>query len=391
MNEKQIETAYNKLKAWCRSEDYSGYDPFDGLNSRLFQLTPLKHSRLARLAWIQFFKRSPVNFRSLALVPKGKNPKGIALFVLASLAEYRRTKSNEEEVRNLLDILLNLKLTDFSGACWGYNFDWQGRAFFAPKGTPTIVPTAFAARALVEAAKTFGEEKYAHIASDVCAFILCDLNRSQETEDEICFSYSPIDNTRVFNASLLAAETLATVGAMTNEKSLTDLAIKGARYVVRRQNENGSWTYGADSYQSWADNFHTAFVLSSLKRIIDAVPSCRDEFMETIKRGYKFWTQNFFLEDGTPKYFHDRTYPIDSHSSGAAIAALVDLREIDENAIALAEKIARWTIEEMQTERGYLYYQLKPLTYIDIPYMRWSQAWMCYGLAHLIESVSYNL
>jgi hypothetical protein len=381
----ELETAYKKLKIWCRSQDYSGYDPFDGLNSRLFQLTPLKHFRLARLAWIQFFKRSPLNFRPLSFVPKGKNPKGLALFALAALAEHRRTKANEDEARNLLDTLLNLKLNNFNGACWGYNFDWQGRAFFAPHGTPTIVPTAFAARAFVEAAKTFDDKQYAHIASDVCAFILRDLNRSEENENEICFSYSPIDNTRVFNASLLAAETLATVGAMTNEKSFTDLAIKGARYVVRRQNANGSWAYGADDYQSWADNFHTAFVLSSLKRIVDAVPDFRDEFTESIRRGYKFWIENFFLADGTPKYFHDKTYPIDSHSSGAAIATLVDLKDEEENALSLAEKIARWTIEEMQTEQGYFYYQLKPLYPIDIPYMRWSQAWMLYALSRLSE------
>lgn len=385
MNKEKIETAYKRLKTWCHSQDYSGYDPFDGLNSRLFQLTPLKHSRLARLAWIQAFKRSPVNFRSLTLVPKGKNPKGIALFALAALAEYRRTKSNEEEVRNLLDTLLNLKLTNFSGACWGYNFDWQGRAFYAPRRTPTIVPTAFAARAFAEAAKTFDDERYAHIASDVCGFILRDLNRSEESADEICFSYSPIDNTRVFNASLLAAETLATVGTMTKENSLIDLAVRGARYVARRQNENGSWAYGADGYQSWADNFHTAFVLSSLKRIVDAIPSCRDEFTSAIKRGYKFWIENFFLPNGTPKYFHDKTYPIDSHSSGAAIAALVDLKDEDENALTLAEKIARWTIKEMQTGQGYFYYQLKPLYYVDIPYMRWSEAWMMYGLSRYLE------
>ena len=49
-------------------------------------------------------------------------------------------------------------------------------------------------------------------ARTICDFILNDLNRSEETETEVCFSYSPLDQTRVFNASLLAAETLAVVG-----------------------------------------------------------------------------------------------------------------------------------------------------------------------------------
>src|SRR5205807_10138686 len=110
-------------------------------------------------------------------------------------------------------------------------------------------------------------------ARTICDFILNDLNRTAEAHDEVCFSYSPLDRTRVFNASLLAAETLATVGRLTGEESLCELAMRAALYVVRRQHEDGSWAYGADDYQSWSDNFHSAFILTSLSRINDSVPS----------------------------------------------------------------------------------------------------------------------
>src|SRR6185436_5530006 len=103
--------------------------------------TPLRHSRTARLAWIQFFKRSPINLRRLACVPTERNAKGVALVALAALADYRRmgTKESEIEVRELLDVLIEMSLKGFKGAAWGYNFDWQARASFAPKGTPAIV------------------------------------------------------------------------------------------------------------------------------------------------------------------------------------------------------------------------------------------------------------
>ncbi|MEJ7617731.1 MAG: hypothetical protein WKF30_12385 [Pyrinomonadaceae bacterium] len=65
---------------------------------------------------------------------------------------------------------------------------------------PTIVPTAFAVRALVEAARLFNSEKYG-AARRACDFILHDLQRSEEEEEEVCFSYSPLDRTRVFNAA----------------------------------------------------------------------------------------------------------------------------------------------------------------------------------------------
>lgn len=386
--EVELESAYESLAAWCRERDYAGHDPFDALNSRLFQATPLRRSRAARLVWTQFFKRSPVSFRNIARVSVGRNPKGTALFALAALANYRRTKTKDAEtkVRALLDDLSNARLDNKSGIAWGYNFDWQGRAFFAPKGTPTIVPTAFAARAFLEAARDFNDESFLSTARSSCDFILHELPRSEESEDEVCWSYSPIDRTRVFNASLLAAETLASVGALTGEEELCQWAVRGARYVVNRQREDGSWAYGADSYQSWADNFHTAFVLTSLVRITEACPSCHDEFTGAIKRGYEFWRASFFLPDGWPKYFHDRLYPVDAHSAGAGIVALLELQKLDTaNALALAHKIALWATRNLRDSRGFFYYQRRRFYIVRTPYMRWSQAWMLYALSRLLE------
>ena len=387
----ELERAYESLAAWCRERDYAGHDPFDALNSRLFQSTPLKSSRAARIVWTQLFKRSPVSFRKIARVPAQTNSKGIALFALSALANFRRTqtKESEREARTLLDRLLSARLDGWSGAAWGYNFDWQGRAFFAPKGTPTIVPTAFSARAFVEAARDLEGETYLGTARSICEFILLDLPRSHESEREVCWSYSPVDRTRVFNASLLAAETLASVGALTNESDLLEWAARGARYVVNRQRGDGSWSYGEDSYQSWADNFHTAFVLTSLARITRSHPACRDEFADAIKRGYKFWRDSFFLANGWPKYFHDRLYPVDAHSAGASLVALVELQELDDAALELARRIALWAIENLRDpRRGFFYYQRRRFYTVRTPYMRWSQAWMMYGLARLLEKGS---
>jgi hypothetical protein len=385
---KLIVRAYERLAEWCHQHDYAGYDPFDGLNSSVFQTTPLARIRTARLAWTQLFKRSPVNLRRLARVSAERNPKGTALFALASLARYRREKNEAAavEARSLLDDLLAARLEGWSGAAWGYNFDWQGRAFFAPRGTPTIVPTAFAARALLEAASAFDDRSYLQTARSACDFILHDLHRSEESETEVCWSYSPLDRTRVFNASLLAAETLATVGREMNDSELLRWAERGARYVARRQREDGSWAYGADSYQSWADSFHTAYVLVSLSRIMAGCgEECRDELAQTARRGYGFWRDSFFLVDGWPKYYHDRLYPADAHSAGAAIAALCELEWIDDGALQLAETIALWAIRNLQHEHGYFYYQRRRFYTIRTPYMRWSQAWMLYALARLLE------
>lgn len=385
----ELEHARESLSAWCREREYAGHDPFDALNSRLFQSTPLKGSRLARLAWTQLFKRSPVSLRRFVRVAVEKNSKGTALFALAALARWRRerTTAAEREARSLLTDLLAARIDGLSGAAWGYNFDWQGRAFFAPRGTPTVVPTAFAARALTEAARDFQDEEYLKVARSACEFILHDLQRTAETDHEVCWSYSPLDRTRVFNASLLAAETLANVCALTGEADLREQALRGARYVVNRQRADGSWAYGADAYQSWADNFHTAFILTSLARIMkaDAGGVAGLEFKEALTRGLMFWRERFFLSNGWPKYFHDRLYPADAHSAAAAIVALVELREIDDSAAEQAEKIARWAVRNLRDPRGFFYYQRRRFYTVRTPYMRWSQAWMLYALSRLLE------
>jgi hypothetical protein len=378
--------AHSDLWKYCRSHDFAGHDPYDGLNSELFQSTPLRNSRFARLAWTQFCKRSPINFRKLARVPRERNAKGIALFALAALADYRHTgtKEAENEARDLLDDLIGMSLKGFKGACWGYNFDWQSRSFFAPKGTPTIVPTAFAARALCEAAEVIDASAYLPYARTVCDFILNDLNQTEDASDEVCFSYSPLDRTRVFNASLMAAEVLGTIGAMSKEESLCNSAMRAARYVIRRQHTDGSWSYGADSHQSWSDNFHTAFMLTSLSRLIKGCEA-GDELKPALTRGFEFWKERFFLSNGWPKYYPNQLYPADVHAAGAAIVALVELRGRFPATLDLAEQIAAWAIENLRSPRGYFYYQRKRFYTNRIEYMRWSQAWMAYAISRLLE------
>ena len=395
MSQNEIENAYKDLWAWCRARGFAGYDPFDALNSRLFQATPLRQSRWARLAWTQFHKRSPINFRSLFRIPRERNAKGIALFALAALAHYRQTQSKEAEIeaRELLDDLMWMRLKGFSGAAWGYNFDWQSRAFFAPRGTPTIVPTAFAARALCEAAEVLGPSEYLAFARTICDFILNDLNQFADASDEVCFSYSPLDQTRVLNASLLAGEVLATIGKQMGEASLCEWALRAARYVVRRQRADGSWTYGGDDYQSWSDNFHTAYILASLSRIIDALRSepgaaatgSLDEMDAALRRGYEFWIERFFLDNGWPKYYPDRLYPADAHSAASAIVTLVELRGRMSGTMILAENVAQWAVEHLRAQTGFFHYQRRRFHTVRIPYMRWSEGWMAYALGRLLE------
>jgi hypothetical protein len=385
---------YDDLFTWCKSERFAGWDPFDGLNSKIFQLTPMKYFALPRLAWLQMVKRAAGNPRPKLKIEKAINPKAIALFALGELARFRTTKDerHKENATNFLKTLTSLKIPiskskiQNSSAGFGYNFDWQSRTLYAPEGTPAIVPTAFAARAYLEAYKLFETPEYLAAVQEISRFIINDLNRPFETSEEICFSYTPLDKSVIFNASLLAGETLAAVGLLTNNWECVDLAERSARFVLRCRHQNGSWDYGRKKRNAWVDNFHTAYVLLSLERLQTSIPKLKSETAEAVREGLDFWLDNFFRDDGAPRYYDRETYPIDIHSASAAIVALCEFKHADERCLPLARKVALWTVENMRDAEGFFYYQKRKAQVIKIPFIRWGQAWMLYAMACLMET-----
>lgn len=385
-----LKDTYAEMMRSAQDKEYFGWDPFDGLESRIFKATPLRHFRSTRLLWQQAVKRSPVNFRRLLMVPKGINSKGLALFSLAATARHRTepTLTHQVEMETLMPKLLGteIKRSSDSRLAFGYNFDWQSRAFFAPKGTPTIVPTAFAARAIYESWRHTGGRVSERSLVNIGRFISEELNRSIESADEMCFSYTPLDNTRIYNASLLAAEALAYAGQASSEFDFSGLSHKAVKFVLSGQRDDGSWLYGPGEIHGWVDNFHTAFVLDSLRRISELLPAVNEEALAAIERGFTYWLDNFFLYDGTPKYFGKGTYPIDIHAAAAAIVTLSGFAKTNERALPLARKIAEWTIANMIGPDGDAYYQKRRFYTVKTPFIRWGQAWMAYALASLIEA-----
>lgn len=374
-----ILNSFTDLKTYCEEENFKGWDPFDGLNSKLFQTLKLNKVKLFRLAWIQLFKNNPINFRSLMLVKKGYNPKGLGLFLTGYCNLYKTNPKKEylNKIVFLANKLVELKTRGFAGACWGYNFDWQNRAFFLPKWTPTVVVTSFVAYALLDAYETTKSSKYLDIATSSIDFILNDLNRTK-TKDGFIFSYSPFDNTCVYNASLLGSKLLSRLYNYTKDPKLLEEAKRSVAACSSAQRENGSWLYGELDTQNWIDSFHTGFNLECISEYQKY--SKDNSFKENINIGLDFYLKNFFLKDGTPKYYHDNVYPIDIHCPAQLIVTLYHLNKL-EKYNSLIEKVLKWTIFHMQDKKGYFYYQKRKYWSIKTPYMRWSQAFMFYALS----------
>jgi len=388
--------SFIKLTNYCQNNSYEGWDPYDGLNSKIFQTSPLKYSAFFRLAWIQFFKLSPVDLRRLLLVSKGYNAKGIGLFLsgYCNLFEILKNDcdafSKEITLENctknivfLADKLIELQSPGYSGACWGYNFDWQNRVFFQPKGTPTIVATSFISNSLFEAYEITKVEKYKKIALSSANFVLKDLYRTKK-ENGFIFSYSPLDKSCVYNASLLGSRLLAKCFHYTGNIEYRDLSLKSLFSVISKQNTDGSWVYGEATSQKWIDSFHTGFDLECIYEIMKYTSdqSCKDEF----EKGMKFYLNNFFLENGIPKYYNNKIFPLDIHSPAQLIATLVKTNLFKENS-EIANKVIDWTCKNMQSKKGFFFYQIKKMFSSKIAYMRWSQAWMFYAFSLYFKAI----
>jgi hypothetical protein len=131
------------------------------------------------------------------------------------------------------------------------------------------------------------------------------------------------------------------------------------------------------------DNFHTGYNLCALRSICEYAGTSEFEFH--IRRGFEFYRTHFFREDGAPKYFHDRIYPIDIHSVAQSIITLLEFRTLDEGSVKQALSVFEWTMNHMWDRQGYFYYQAFPLFKNKISYMRWSQAWMLLALSNFLE------
>ena len=389
----KIKLSFNKLKTYCEDEKFKGWDPYDGLNSKVFQFFPFKYWDIARLIWIQVFKRSPINFRKLLLVPKMYNSKGIGLFLsgycnLYDLALKGETLFGTKEellvkINKLADLLDQLKNTNFSGACWGYNFPWQARRLFLfPKDTPTVVATAFCVEALFKVFDITKNEKHKNLALSAADFVMNDLNRTPH-HSGFLFSYSPYKgNDTVYNASLLGAKTLSLAYKYSKINKYKITASKAVKAVCESQRFDGSWIYGTMSHQTWVDSFHTGYNLDA----ISTYQVCTGDlqFNNNIKRGFDYYINNFFEANGTPKYYNNNTYPIDIHCPGQLFVTLSKLNEFKKNK-NLAHKVIDWSIQNMQSDNGYFYYQIKRGISSKIPYMRWSNAFMFNAISYFIK------
>lgn len=384
--DKSIQAATLRLLTYCQANNWAGYEPYDALNSSIINALPFLNSRLPRLVLTQVLKRSPINIRSLLLIPKTQNPKAIGLFLSAFVKlSTIGVADNENYVDLMVDRLVALRSQDIPYWCWGYNFPWQTRTVLVPRWAPNLVCTAFGASGLLDAYEQRGEPRYLSMAVSAAEYLLKEL---YWTDGKSVFGFGyplPAVRSQIHNANLLAAGLLCRVHQLTGERKFLEPALSVARYSAAQQHADGGWDYGEGPYQRWIDNFHTGFNLSALRTIARCAETT--EFDSCMRCGLEFYRSHFFREDGAVRYFHNRTYPIDAHCVAQSIITLLDLKDFDPGNVPLANTVLQWAMNHMWDERGFFYYRILRTCTIRTSYMRWTQAWMFLALSMLLSEL----
>lgn len=383
-----ITASFNRLKNVLESipieERFKGYDPFDGLNSPIINKTFLGKNRFLRLVWVQLFKRNPINFRKIVGIKRQENPQALAVF-LSAYCQLHKSDEKEEYIKTihyLANRIITLRQHQWSGACWGYPFAWQARAFYQPENTPLIIPTAYCFNALLDAYEITKTEEYKRLALTTANFVLNDLNRNGD-QDLFAFSYSPEDNSVVYNASLMASQILARCFKYTSNTSYKEAALASVQFCVNAQNQDGSWTYGKKSFHQWIDNFHSGYNLVCL---MDYRDFCSDErFNSNIENGFDYYINTFFTEDGFSKYYSNSKFPLDVNNPAQLVITLAKANKINTHK-SLINRIINTTITQMQSNKGWFYYQKNKWLTNRILYLRWSNSWMFYAFSLLSKN-----
>lgn len=377
-----ITTAFHRLSSYLEASDFRGYEYDDLLASPLVRWA-LGWGLYPRIAAVQLAKRSPINLRPLAGVPKLCSTKAWGFIVKGYLYHYLANDDDTylPHARRGLSWLLDNASRGYSGACWGNDFDFASRGGYMPKGLPTIVWTSHIQEAFDLAFTVFGDARYRDTVISAADFVEHDLERTEDSSG-CCLAYAPGIQHPVHNSNLLGV--LALLRAWRHSKSERSLALaeNAARWSVTKMNVDGSWYYGTLPALHWIDNYHTGYVIDCLCAAQDLAGD-RVVSPRVIGATYEFWKRHLFEPTGRPKFYHNRVYPLDIQATAQAIESFAKYSTRDPEAMSYAERLAEWALAHMQKPNGSFRYRLYKHWANELEAIHWGQGTMLSALAHL--------
>lgn len=373
---KNQEIGIEILRYWAK-RDFKGWDPYDMLNSKLIGAIVPRRSHFILWVCIQLGKVLPINLRRIMMVPKKHNAKGIALFISGIANYWYINESLRPEMKSYLDRLLTI-LKDIKPIeidAWGYDFLWVARGGLTfPSGAPNVVVSYYVYSAIEKVTELDDYEPPFNLKNWVFSDALLPVLKRTEYSQGPLFSYSGhAGNEGVYNASLF--------GSLIFSKSIQRHSEIDANFVKRSVktvensvSDDGSIVYGQNTFQDWIDNHHTLYIIEGALRINSETELSFNE--DRIKDLIAFYEERF-LDDIKFPLFLNKKYVMDFH----ALGQLFRMTEFDifpqEKVDALYEYWMRFYRNRRFPYRVFKYGFMNRINYV-----RWTQAFMFYGLSY---------
>lgn len=378
----QASYAFDRLYDNVALQDFKGWEFDDALASPIMRRI-VGDNLLAQRVAVQVVRRSVVNLRPMLTTPKLESTKARGFLARGLLCAHLSSGKEQwlDEAERHLEWLLQHPSAGAPGLSWGNAFDFASRGGFYPAGSPTVVWSAHIGESFGLAHEITGNPRYLEAVHKIAQFVFEGLER-HEDEMGVCIAYSPGVMNLVHNSNLLGATALLRSWAHGGPAEYRALADRSVAWTVTQQAEDGSWPYGVGEHYSWCDNFHTAYCLDCLREIRELSPeTLPDPIM--LSRGFKFWVDSFFTANGTPRYYADRTYPIDIQCCSQAIETLAKWSALEPSARAKMCQVAGWTLGSMAKRNGAFRFRRSRILSNELESLHWGEATMLSALGRL--------
>lgn len=384
-NSKIIESI-DSLYSWVSNNQYVGWDIYDGLNSNLTQKIKNPYFKMFLL---QVNKYSPINMRNILKIEKGIDLKGMALFAQSYASLYNTTKEEKYliEMNRSIDFIKNKSLKkEYGYDCWAshyYPYITFDKSTLSVEA-PDIIGTGQAIIALIDSYNITKNVDDKNIAINAADYLVDEFFQNEGQYPFFAYSKSGSKPKHItLNASAQAIEALSVVLSIGENPKYRSICEKAFQTLMQTQKENGSWDYSIhmDGSKKRAQlDFHQGYMIDGLLAYLPYSENKKD-VIECIEKATNYYQNIMFHKNGSSYFRYPSPFPVDIHNQAQGIISFSKLSKLDDMHMEFARHVISWTLNNMQDNSGYFYYQKWPFFKNKIPHMRWGQAWMMLAMA----------
>jgi hypothetical protein len=229
-----------------------------------------------------FFRLSIINFRK-----KQKSYPAMPQSLVSMLKAYN-VSGNKNVLLLLLPRLLSLKSPKTNNFALSQGIRIAVNLYENDSLDPTPLNTLwFGEFVLEENLGIFNDSDRKEMLLSIGDYLINELGFIDYADKGIYFFYGPTLKKEIYNASAITSSFLLDIGHKYNIEQYNSLGELGVKYILNKQNYDGSWFYADIEKGKSIDNFHQSYILQALAKAKKYLSFSIDENYEKGKLYYK--------------------------------------------------------------------------------------------------------